>query len=203
MPEHQYTDPAVSRKKFDREIAEFRAAGGDYRRRGWFLVDAEYPRVLVVMAAPKLSPSPIVTGVAFDYRNYDAAPPSVRLVNPFSGEPYKSSELPTPMMRALPDQQIHLPGMAAGAPQIAMQAQQPLMQAHAPEEIPFLCLAGVREYHAHPAHSGDLWELHRAGGAGRLVRLLEVIAKYGVEPISNFAVQLVPKVALGFGPPPL
>ncbi len=201
---HQYTDPAVSRRKFDREIKEFRSLDDEYRQRGWFLAHAEYPRVLVVLASPKLVPSAIVTGVSFDYTNYDAAPPSVRLVNPFSGQPYKSSELPTKLMRALPEQQIQLPGVVGSPQPVAMQLRQaqPLMQASAPEELPFLCLPGVREYHEHPAHSGDLWELHRASGAGRLVRLLEIISRYGLEPITSFNVQLVPTVTLAFGPPP-
>jgi len=54
-------------------------------------VHAEYPRVLVLLASPKLTPSAIVTGVLFDYTNYDASPPSVRLVHPFTAEPYKLS----------------------------------------------------------------------------------------------------------------
>lgn len=200
MSRHQYTDTAVSRRKFDREIAEFYHLADDYRQRGWFLVHAEYPRVLVVLASPKLKPSAIVSGVSFDYINYDAAPPSVQLVNPFNSQPYRLSELPIQLMRALPPQQIQL---AEGAPQIAFQTQQPLMQAQAPDEIPFLCLAGVREYHEHPAHSGDLWELHRAGGAGRLVRLLDIISRYGLDPITGFSVQLVPKVEFAFGNAPL
>jgi hypothetical protein len=199
----QFTDPTVSRAKFEREIAQFRALADDYRRRGWFLVQAEYPRAVVVLATGKSKPPAIVTAVEFDYSNYDAAPPSVRLVNPFSGDPYKWSELPTPMMRALPEQQLAIAGSPEGAPQLAVQGQQPYMQAHGPEEIPFLCIAGVREYHEHPAHTGDLWELHRADGAGRLVRLLEIISRYGVEPISGLQVQLIPKiVGFSFGPPP-
>ncbi len=202
MSPHQYADLAVSRKKFNREIDEFRRLSEDYRQKGWFLVHAEYPQVLVILASPKLTPSAIVTGVAFDYTNYDASPPSVHLVQPFTGRPFKASELPVPLMRALPAQQIQLPGMAEGGPQLAMQSQQPLMQAQEPDEIPFLCLAGVREYHEHPAHSGDLWELHRASGAGRLVRLLEIISRYGLEQITSFAVQLVPKLGFAFGAPP-
>ena len=81
-------------------------------------------------------------------------------------------------------------------------AAQPYLQAHSPDDIPFLCIAGVREYHEHPAHSGDAWELHRADGAGRLVRLLEIIHRYGVVPIAGYGVQLVPQVGLNYGPPP-
>jgi hypothetical protein len=72
---------------------------------------------------------------------------------------------------------------------VVINMQQPLMQAEA-GDIPFLCIAGVREYHAHPAHSGDLWELHRESGAGRLIRLLDLIHRYGVEPISDYQIQL-------------
>jgi hypothetical protein len=71
----QYVDPTVSRAKFDREIEEYRALESDYRRRGWLLVRAEFPEVLVVLAAPQVKPPPIVTGVMLNYVNYDAEPP--------------------------------------------------------------------------------------------------------------------------------
>lgn len=140
-------------------------------------------------------------GVAFDYTNYDADAPSVRIVNPFTGVSYKLKELPTQLNRALPQQEIAIPGMPAEGPKMVVASAQPYMQAHG-DEIPFLCLAGVREYHDHPAHNGDIWELHRASGAGRLVRLLEIIHRYGVEPIMGFGVQLVPQVRFTYGPPP-
>ncbi len=196
----QYVEPSVSRKKFEHEIAEYHALRDGYQRRGWFLLRAECPTVLVVFASPKPKPPAVVMGVAFNYANYDAAPPSVRIVDPFTGEPYKFKELPNPLNRAVPQQEIAMPGMLPGA-KMLLSAAQPLVQAYG-DDIPFLCLAGVREYHEHPAHSGDLWELHRASGAGRLVRLLEIIYKYGVEPITGFQVQLVPQVSLNYGPPP-
>ncbi len=190
----QYADPAVSRAKFDRELGEFRVLESDYRARGWLLVHAEYPQVVVVLAAPKLKPPAIVTGVQFDYTNYDAAPPSVRLIDPFTGTPYPFRSLPIGLQRSVPGQPFALPGMPAGQ-QVAVNQQVPLMQAHGPDEIPFLCLAGVREYHEHPAHTGDSWDRHRASGAGRLVRLLDIIHKYGVAPLVGYAVQLVPQIA--------
>lgn len=203
----QFTDPEVSKRKFNREIAEYNALGEDYRRRGWFLVQAEFPKVMIVLATPQLTPAAVVMGVSLDYLNYDASPPSVRIVNPFTGEPYKMRELPSQLHRALPQQDLslqglpHVPGFAA-KPRMMIQPIQPYMQAYGPEEIPFLCIAGVREYHENPAHSGDIWELHRSQGAGKLVRIIEIIAKYGVEPITGFGVQLVPQVTLSFGQPP-
>ena len=163
---------------------------------------AEFPDVLVLLATAKTAPISIVMGVALDYSNYDAAPPSVRLVHPLTGVPFTASQLPTPLNRSLPPQSVMLAGQGANQPQFQVQQHQPLMQFYGPDEIPFLCLAGVREYHEHPAHSGDLWELHRTSGAGRLVRLLEIISRYGVDPIAGFSVQLKPVVGFTFGPPP-
>jgi hypothetical protein len=197
----QSTDPVVSRRKFDREIGEYRALWQEHRKRGWFLVEADYPRVSVVLASATLKPHALIMGVAFDYTGYDAVPPSVRIVDPFSGEPYKAKDLPTPLNRTLPAQAISVPGLPAEQ-KVMMGAVQQYMQFYGPEDIPFLCLAGVREYHEHPAHSGDQWELHRPSGAGRLVRLLEVIYRYGIEPISGYGVQLVPQIGINYGAPP-
>jgi hypothetical protein len=199
-------DPVVSKRKFDAEITAFRENEEGYRRRGWFLVGADYPEVLVVMAAPQLSPPALVMGVLFDYTDYDLHPPSVRLVNPFTSEPYKRQNLPTTLKRTVPGGVVdQLPGGLPLPPgvripdgaQVQVMTQQNLMQWYGDDDIPFLCIAGVREYHDHPAHSGDAWLLYRAEGAGRLVRLLEVIDKYGVAPITQYGIKLVPDV-VGF-----
>lgn len=192
----QYVDESVSRAKFAREIDQFASMAAEYRARGWLLVEASFPKVLVVLCATRLNPSSVITGVLFDFSNYDAQPPSVRLVNPFTEDPYKFGQLPTMLKRRVVGPPLELPGIPLGlggeAPR--MLSEQPLMQAASPDEVPFLCIAGVREYHEHPAHSGDSWDLHRIAGAGRLVRLLEVIDKYGVAPISGYNIELVPNV---------
>jgi hypothetical protein len=192
----QFADPEVSRAKFDREVAEFRALAGEYAQRGWLLVEAEFPNVFVVMAAPQLRPPPIVTGVLLDYTDYDLRPPSVRLVSPFTRQPYKASELPTNLLRQVEGDAVPIglslpPGVMAPR----MVQQQTLMQSYGPDELPFLCIAGVREYHEHPAHSGDRWELHRMDGAGRLVRILEIVDTYGIRPLNGYGVTLVPQVS--------
>src|SRR5438128_9795080 len=125
----QYADPSVSRRKFDRELAEYRALGEEYRRRGWFLIDYEFPKVLVALCAPSLKPSPVVMGVAFDYTNYDACPPSVRIVNSFTGEPYRFKDLPNTLNRALPAQEISIPGMPKEQ-KMLVGSVQPYMQAY-------------------------------------------------------------------------
>ena len=220
MSEPQFADPAVSRRKFNREIKEFRSEADEYGRRGWFLAEAAFPHALVILAAVKTQPIAILCGVWFDYSNYDAVPPSVRLVHPLTREPYKWSEVPTRLPRkpALPEAEGAAQGLALGLaqelppgiaealaqgiPQAQLVVAQPLMQAYDNDDIPFLCIAGVREYHDHPAHSGDLWESHRTSGAGRLLRLVQLISKYGLETIEGYEVQFVPKVRFHSGAPP-
>ena len=194
----QYVDPAVSRAKFDREITDFLSFEADYRARGWFLVKAHWPVAVVVLASKKTIPPAIVTAVQFDYTNYDAEPPSVRLIDPFSGRFLLSKELPTRLFRMNPGQEMPMPGGV----KMQMKTAQDLMQANSPEDLPFLCIAGVKEYHDHPGHTGDPWEIHRSTGEGRLVRLLEVISKYGLEPVKGFNVHLVPQVTFAVSEPP-
>lgn len=194
----QYVDPAVSRAKFDRELADYRSMEADYRARGWFLVKAEWPIAIVLLASSKTTPPTIVTAVRFDFSNYDAEPPSVRLVDPFSERPLQNSEIPVRLPRLIPGPEQVMPD----GTKVRLNTAQELMQAHSPDDIPFLCIAGVKEYHDHPGHSGDPWELHRSAGEGRLVRLLEVISKYGLEPVASLGVNLVPQVTFAFSEPP-
>ena len=196
----QYVDPSVSRTKFEREIDDYRALESDYRARGWFLVKAEWPVVVVVLASNQTKPPAIVAAVQFDYSNYDAEPPSVRFIDPFSGRLLPFNELPTRLPRGVPGQEMPMPVL--GGPKVQVMMAQDLVQAHSPEDIPFLCVPGVKEYHDHPGHSGDPWEVHRSAGEGRLVRLLEVISKYGLEPVKGFHVNLVPQVTFSVSEPP-
>jgi hypothetical protein len=193
---HQTVDPSVTRSKFDREVAEFRDLGDTHRRRGWWLLDAEFPRVSVVFAIPQLRPTAVICGVEMDFTNYDLEPPSVRLVDPFTREPYQQKKLPTVLLR----RQLMNFQMGPGMPQFA--GAVPLMQAHTPDEVPFLCIPGVREYHAHPAHTGDSWLMHRNQGEGTLFHILNTIYQYGVQPITSFGIG---HQVIGFeqGDPPL
>lgn len=179
---HQSVDPRVSREKFDIEIADFRRAAENNRRRGWWLLEAEFPSVSVVFATPQLQPTAVICGVDINFTNYDLEAPSVRLVNPFTREPYRLKNLPTVLLRR---QVVNFPE-GLGMPQFTSAI--PLMQAHDPEEIPFLCIPGVREYHAHPAHTGDSWLTHRGHGEGTLFHILHTIYQYGVQPISGFGI---------------
>ncbi len=193
MAEEVLVDPAVSRAKFDREIARYREQENYHLGRGVWLVRAEYPEALVVFGTPQLKPPTVIFGALLDFANYDLWPPSVRLVDPFTRVPYKFQELPNRLNRLVPTPPELIAQGAPSGPTV-----QTLMQSHGLDDVPFLCLPGVREYHEHPAHSGDSWLLHREGVEGTLHFLLEQLYKYGVEPINtyNFGMQIT---ISGFG----
>lgn len=223
--------PQVARAKYDREVEQFARDGARHRALGVLLLQAEFPTVLLGFAAPRLKPAAFVFGMLVDYTDYDLLPPSVRFVDPFTSRPLAAAELPTKMMRTVqpagaapfpfPFQQppaaaapdgaapdAGAPGDRGAAPVVVAPPalffleQQPLLQDYGPETLPFLCLPGVREYHDHPGHSGDAWELHRPDGAGALARLADVVRTYAVDPVGGWSVALVPQVSLGYGEPP-
>lgn len=221
--------PQVARAKYEREVEQFSRDGGRHRALGVLLLEAEFPTVLLGFAAPKLKPPAFIFGMLVDYTDYDLVPPSVRFVDPFTSRPLTAAELPTKMMRTVqpagaspfpfPFPQPPVGPVAAldagpaggdphdGPPVVAPPGlffveQQPLLQDYGPETLPFLCLPGVREYHQHPGHSGDAWELHRPDGAGALARLADVVRTYAVDPVGGWSVTLVPQVSLGYGEPP-
>lgn len=175
-------DPAVSRAKLDRELAEYRKSENEYLSRGWWMLKAESPEVFVVFVAAKLKPRGIVFGAVLDFSNYDLWPPSVRLVDPLTRVPYKFRELPSRLNRRIPG--VILPKLEAGG--VVLVEAQSLMQAHHPDDVPFLCIPGVREYHQHPTHTGDPWLSHRGKGEGTLYFILNQLYKYGVEPVSGY-----------------
>ena len=47
----QVLDPTVSRNKFDREVSKYKQLEDEHIRRGWLLIKAEFPRILMVLAA--------------------------------------------------------------------------------------------------------------------------------------------------------
>jgi putative metal binding uncharacterized protein len=195
-------DPRVSRAKFDREIAQYSQLESEYIRRGWWMMRAKFPEVVVVFATRNTQPPAVVFGVRLDFTNYDLIPPSVTLVNPFTREPYKGKDLPSQLVRRIPTA-VPLDGTKATGPTgttgatgttpvtgavkppapAAQFSPQPMMQFWNPEDVPFLCLPGVREYHDNPAHSGDSWLLHRGRGEGTLHFILDQLYRYGVQPM--------------------
>ncbi len=191
-----YADPTVVRRKVEREIAAYFERQEHFRSRGIWVLQYDFPQLLVAFVATKVKPFPIAPyGVLFDLSNYDVGPPSVRFVNPFTKQPLKQSEIPTRLsrLRVGPGGQQHvtLPDGSPGV--ISMPAgvqQDDLLQAWPEDERPFVCLQGVLEYHQNPGHSGDSWWLHRSKGAGSILRLLDILARYGTESMRQLNFQL-------------
>lgn len=167
-------DPAITRAKFDREIEALLQRRAEEQRRGWFIMDTTFPKVFVVFASPILRPTPLLFGVDLDFTDYDLMPPSVRLVNPFTREPHTNQTWP---------REVGFWRFDSATQQLAPNL---LQFPGGPEDTPFLCFPGVREYHDHPAHSGDKWLLHRSNKEGTLYVLLQKIYEAAVAPLTSY-----------------
>lgn len=185
-----YVDPEVVRLKVERELTEYLGLADYYRARGIWLLEYQFPKILFAIIAKNHKPYPLALfGILMDFENYDVDPPSVRFVDPMTKQYLQRSAVNAPFFRLRPDGQVDQ-----------------LIQGWSPDdESPFLCLQGVREYHENPGHSGDSWLLHRALGAGRMAHILDVIARYGSDPItaSQFQMQIVPTGQFAITPPTL
>ncbi|MGX9182207.1 putative metal-binding protein [Mesorhizobium sp. BHbdii] len=188
MADPQSVDPDVSRAKFDREIDWFRAQVGFYRTHGCFLGEACFPTAFFIFATPKLKPPVIGAAVEIDFSNYDLKPPSLVFVDPFTRQPIARKDLLLRMQRRPP-----LPGIPPEMIATLIQQNAGLItdfiQANGPDAPPFLCMAGIREYHDNPAHSGDPWLLHRRSGEGSLAFILDKIINYGTRPVDQHHIQ--------------
>lgn len=179
-----FVNPVISRKKFEREVAQFRAEWKAYHRRGVWLMDATFPDVLFLFTSTQIKPHAMVAfGAVINFEDYDAEPPSVSLVHPVTLEKLKKRELPH-------DFRTRVRRVAVGPGQVADIPDQFLAVAFDDEKPPFICLQGVREYHNHPAHDGDSWWLHRKTGKGTLSYIVEQLARFGSEGIRGVEVQL-------------
>lgn len=183
----QVVDPAVSQAKFDAEIARFEAHRASYAKRGWWLIQADFPIAEIAFLSTKLKPPIIALTARFDFTDFDLKPLSVKFIDAFTGSELPAEQLPSRMKRLDP---AFPPEMATA---MLAQGHQPphqdLIQAY-PGQPGFLCLPGVREYHEHPAHSGDAWELHRATGEGAMLQIAEKIWQYGSDPIDQVAIEI-------------
>ncbi len=68
---------------------------------------------------------------------------------------------------------------------LQMQQAQPILMSGV-NERPFFCIPGVREYHNHPAHTGNPWLLHRTKGEGKLAFLLDQLYIHSIPFIKQY-----------------
>lgn len=164
-------DLAVTRLKYDREVARLQEQHNDLEKRGLLLLSSSsFPYIDLLCVArqrlgvvipvtqqgglfvppgairaveiPNLSASAFKAH--FDLSNYDLDPPSLEFRDPRTNEPLQYNS----MFRALQFDEHR-------------KSQLVLLDDHPLTHKPFLCLRGIREYHEHPQHSGDEWLLYR------------------------------------------
>lgn len=175
----QTIDTQISRKKFEIELANFLSVEEIQRRQGIFLLKKEFPNLFFSFVAHKLKPAPIIFAVRINFDNYDLEPLSVRFIDPFSF--VESENLPVPMTR-----KISNPNGTTSYQNLAFQEH---------NCKPMICLPGIREYHLHPAHTGDAWLLHRGkDGEGSLGFILDKLYEYGVSSIISYQINVVARV---------
>jgi hypothetical protein len=100
---------------------------------------------------------------------------------------------PAPGVGDRPSETAQAPELPEPLAQPAPQRPTPIEVGHlmqwwpsAPDSIPFMCMRGVRQYHRHPAHTGDAWLLHRGRGEGTLSATLAAIHDHGRAPIQDY-----------------
>jgi hypothetical protein len=171
----QTIDQKVSEAKFRQELDAFKANENLHRKRGIFLINSSFPDALFLFTAPQLLPAPIVFAVRVNFNNYDLEAPSLRFINPFTLE--NLSLAPVPFLRSIigENNTVSYQGLAQKDD----------------TGLPFLCIPGIREYHNHPAHTGDSWLLHRMkGGEGTMGFILDKLYEYGIVSLSAFKMQI-------------
>lgn len=172
MPDPVLVDPLVSRRKYEREVTDLLSPVLDVRKQGWIVEPVGFPIVRVTFLTAHL-PFPVAEfTVEMDFTNYDFLPLSVKFLHPTTLRPLKT---------------------IAGFQMTEQGPRHLIIAAHPDTRLPFLCLPGVREYHTHPEHNGDAWDLHRYSKNGRLYVILERLWRFCVRPVSYIVVPEFPK----------
>lgn len=178
----QFVDPSVTKVKFDNEFLIFKENELSHRRKGIFLLECNFPDLTFLITAPQLKPAPLLYGVKINFANYNAEAPSVKFINPHTGENLLTNQLRSSLPRLVKTQDDSSPA------QIIQTTD--LLMSHGQDLEPFICLPGIREYHQHPAHTGDAWELHKGGSEGTLDFILDKIWLYGITTVGAYHAQL-------------
>ena len=167
-------DPEVTRLKFERELELWHENEDAYRRRGWLLLGRceRHVDVGFLGRLPLVQQMVIVMTacVRIDFTNYDLWPPSVEFIDPFTGE------YAQPPVQALVESDEG--------------PQNLVVQGHPETNRPFFCVAGIRQYHDHPQHSGDSWLLHRHTGEGSLATICDRIWRTMARNVLGLHVEL-------------
>jgi len=179
----QYTHPDVTKRKYDEELKDFVKISELWRKKGVFLISETHPTIEFLFALPKLKPSAISFAVRIDFTNYDVEPPSLKFICPFTGKFLTKKEVGMKFIQAKVPEVIQ--------PGLPVQIQQQDLLQGSENEIPFFCIPGIKEYHDHPAHTGDAWLLYRKRGEGRLGFILDQLYSYSTPTVKSYGINYV------------
>ena len=138
-------DRVVSTRKFDRAVKSMTTHASLFvAERGWDVVAADYPLLSVVFKHPR---SHRKIEFRFNCEDWDELPPSLALHHPASGKEIPWEQWP--------------------------QGVWSVLECHPLTRKPFLCLRGIREYHSHNRHLGDMWENYRPLSSYGLLSIID------------------------------
>lgn len=166
----QITDPSVTKNKFDTEVSKFKAVEVNYREKGIICTNISFPNIFFIFAIPKLTPPVIAFSVRINFTNYDFEPPSVVFISPFTEELVRRDQVPVLFIQLNKNNPFQPIDLLQGSGNMA----------------PFFCIPGVREYHNHPAHSGDSWFLYRTRGEGNLLFIIDQLYNNSIATAKSF-----------------
>jgi len=166
----QITDPSVTKNKFDTEVSKFKAVEVNYREKGIICTKISFPNIFFIFAIPKLTPPVIAFSVRINFTNYDFEPPSVVFISPFTEELVRRDQVPVLFIQLNKNNPFQPIDLLQGSGNMA----------------PFFCIPGVREYHNHPAHSGDSWFLYRTRGEGNLLFIIDQLYNNSIATAKSF-----------------
>lgn len=178
----QVVQPEVTRAKFDSEINKFRLLENENRKRGILCLKVEFPVIELAFSAYSLKPPAIVFAVSIDFTNYDVEPPSIVFIDAFTRIPVTTKDVHAKFIKTIQGNVQIVPGqfVQANIPQNILVGE--------PNEQPFLCIPGVREYHNHPQHTGNSWLLSRTKGEGELAFLIDQLYYNSIPQIKSYNV---------------
>lgn len=131
--------PGLSRAKFDDAVAQLRGNTPLLRDRGWTIDAADYPDLRITAVHRNIGAS---RTFHFRFDGWDERPPSLAVIDPETLEMLPGSQWPAP------NGFWHSNGWSGEA-------------GDGTSNQPFLCMKGIREYHAHSSHLGEKWESYR------------------------------------------
>jgi Predicted metal binding domain len=132
--------PELSRKLFDEQVAKITGNADLLVDRGWLVLFAVYPELTIAVRHRRTNR---VRVFRFLFEDWNDQPPRLSFVD---GETLET--LPGTMWPKSPTSYWHATGwQPAGSP--------------TPTAEPFMCMAGIREYHTHTSHVTDSWENYK------------------------------------------